>query len=271
MSDKKNKLNDSTSTIAVECTCDSGHKYWWRLSDGNATECPDCREKHGTLMTKRSQLIDDNLLDGQNLYARLSDLLMKATEPIPLKERGLFEAFFDLDPNALERAKCQDAREKADYLLDSMDKVLALVRKQAETQGVVLKQELEAPTTVEREKLRRRRLEAAAEHVEFKRETLRLQEAKKQQALLEPTKPAVSPTKRVINEYREKFAVKADAEQDVITDCRRRVADIFMADIDDHEKALRIHAVLRTYRLGSEALPKVVRELLDRVDQESSR
>jgi hypothetical protein len=123
-----------------------------------------------------------------------------------------------------------------------------------------------------RGEVERRRLEAEMEKIELDLQRARLEAALQQQRILQAahTPPALppSPAERGIAAHREKYAVRNQADQDTITDFQIELSTIYISEMSDHEKAIRIQAVMRAYRFGREMLPPRARRLLNKVEDQ---
>jgi hypothetical protein len=262
------KVNAPADLVSLECTCSRcGKNFWWRLSEAYSKDkCPDCREDGQAMAVLRNanelRVPEEALraLGTDHLYERIAGLLLKASEPLTLRKQTFWQAVSGQDPNLLARMERELARQQARELMADLANLIRLVREKIETRLVLIRAEVE-----------RRELMAKAAEIEQRGETRRLEEVQKRKALAEPAKPALSDYERMIEECRQEFDAKNAAEQAAITAFRQHIAEIFMSDMSDHEKSLRIRAVLRSYRFGREAVPKMVRQLLDRIDRENEQ
>ncbi|MDO8430785.1 MAG: hypothetical protein Q7S58_00095 [Candidatus Binatus sp.] len=98
--------------------------------------------------------------------------------------------------------------------------------------------------------------------------TLKAIETSRRQKLLEAPPEAVSRSQQVVGEHREELQARAAAQRAALADFRSEVADIIDEDIDDGQKAHELRALLESYRLPENALPKRIRQFLADVDGE---
>jgi len=277
------------SPFSVDTTCENcGKSFDWRLSEGySRTQCRNCqfpsaggalvRQGDRSLSVKRSAKFENNR---EQIFSRLQELLVQSSEPYVPRAKTFSEWLFNEDPNAAERQARKFAGKQAQALMKARHDLLALLRDEAESERIVIEQQLESRLAVMRADVERLKLlrdadthRSETEEIEAKRYVRRLEEAMKVKGLLEgPQTPERSnQAKQELDKIRRKFTDKVEVEQSVIEDFRRKLSYVYWSDdFDDEEKTLKIRSILDIYRLGREALPKEIRRFLDRVEKESA-
>lgn len=127
--------------------------------------------------------------------------------------------------------------------------------------------------------LRRRQLEAFLNELALKERiieqltlastrlgTLKAIETSRRQKLLEAPPETISHSQQIVGEHCEELQARASAQRAALADFRSEVAAIIDEDIDDGQKAHELRALLESYRLPENALPKRVRQFLADVD-----
>lgn len=127
--------------------------------------------------------------------------------------------------------------------------------------------------------LRRRQLEAFLNELALREQiaeqltlastrlgTLKAIETSRHQKLLEAPPETLSHSQQIVGEHREELQARASAQRAALADFRSEVAAIIDEDIDDGQKAHELRALLESYRLPENALPKRVRQFLADVD-----
>lgn len=285
----------------VQKKCSQCHQPFWLtaaeqtlchgLKRAASDRCPACRttaasgELSSALATFEQIRAGDNtaiasvLPDPSAMFKDIQQLLGIACSPIQYRSRTFWEWIRGLD---LENAQIQQklrAGEQADKLLQQRLIVIRHFQEVAETM-----QEAEDVQIARRQKLLQAYLEELKLEEEIARQqalrderirTLQLEETRKQARLLNEINPPAAlppakqgdPAKQAIDDHRRQFKVKATAKQLVISDFLKELQKVFRAHVDDVEKAARIRAVLEAYKQEIDALPKVMREFLEEVEQ----
>jgi len=217
--------------------------------------------------------LGDLLPDPTVLFQDILQLVADSAAPIQLRRRTFTEWLRGLDLYAIQVEQKLRAGNAADQLLRQR---LDLIR---QLQAVArLRYEAAQAQMAQHQSLLRARLEqleleekiVQLEALKEKRiETLQLEEAGRQAQLLaqfQPEPKKKSLVKQAINEHRQVFRAKASAKQLVLSDFVQELQKVYRANVEDSEKAARIRAVLEAYKQETEALPRDVREFLERVE-----
>lgn len=196
----------------------------------------------------------------------IEQLVAEAFSPFEDRARSFWEWLTDFDVRGAQMAQKLASAKNAQALLRTRKDLIADMTEMFQSAT----------------DLRRRQLEAFLNELTLKEQiaeklaltgarlaTLKAIETTRRQKLLEAPPEPVSRSQQVVGEHREELQARAAAQRAALADFRSEVAAIIDEDIDDGQKAHELRAVLESYRLPENALPKRVRQFLANVDGEA--
>jgi hypothetical protein len=269
--------------------------------------CPDCSRTEVT--TTRSVVVDDavqpnqsprepELLPVDGILAKyappdpvasfddIKRLIEQASTPIEYRSQTFWEWWNNVD---LEAAQVEQKLRAGNYADQLLSQRLELIRKMQE----IAKTAFEAAQA--QSEARQKLLVAYRDQMRLEGEivqeqalraerlkTLQLEQEHKNAQLMAALNPppALPPApvetdedraQQVVDRHLLEFRTRASMHQRVISDFLKEVRSVYDSSTDDTEKALRIRAVMQTYRRGEEALPIDVRKFLDLVEDDEVR
>jgi hypothetical protein len=270
-------------------------RFWVKASAAPPEQCPECRQtgRAASSLAVAAPMPDKStqFTDVTALFADLHQLLAQVGAPLsPLQT--VWDWWQRIGGENSPRGKLEKA-EWANLLVKQktalMENLKAAAMAAIDLQRVqdaagrqVLQDDVERErASIELLKLRAEQLrleEGIAQQQALRDEriqTQRLEEIRKQFKLLNEIEPRPAPlpatpadaVKQAIGDHRQQFKAKATAKQLVISDFLRELQKVFRANLEDPVKAVRIRAVLEAYKQEVEALPKEIRQFVERVER----
>lgn len=273
--------------VDIEKACaQCGRRYWWTVREQedfarrrlrSPKRCPDCRAArkrapaHQTQALVRREPSSKAMilpeLQQPLITGDIRRLIAEASAPVENRRRTVSEWWNNEDPREKQLVKKIQARRTAIVLVKQQTEFMASLSELAKQADDFRRERLEAQLAelelrdriAERLSLRSGRL--ATQRAIESETHCKLLEA---EAAPEP----VSRSQQIVGEHREELQARAAAQRAALADFRSEVAAIIAEDVDDGQKAHELRAVLESYRLPENALPKRVRQFLADVDGE---
>jgi hypothetical protein len=291
-----------TSVICNVCR----QQFWYvyaEQKDGytqnySVPACPHCEKVKSLVSTRLPDNVEreltGHLIQRRDLLvADLAKLLEAAFAPIKLSEQTSWDKFWRGDAQYLQLQEKYNAQHYANVLIKQRTELVqnlkAMILEMGKLENVELETQLKLlKARVEFQKLANVERQLEVERLKLEEEiakmhalqqghieTLQLEETNRQVRLLaeiNPPPPAPEPTKKsrvkqAISDHRNEFRAKATAKQLVLSDFLKELQKVFRANVEDSEKAARIRAVMEGYKQEVEALPRGIREFLERVER----
>jgi len=270
----------------IQKTCGNpkcGRLFWLRASEQQACHdqklrppdrCPGCRTSTSGQISSGLATLEQVRAGSNNtalgpvlpdlsvLFRDVKQLLEQASTPIEYRSRTFWEKVRGLDLEAMQIEQKLRAGNYADQL---MRQRLSHIRHVQEIATAMLQDYLEQLKLQEQIA----QLKALAEE---RIKTRQVEEISRQVQLLNPVQPPRPAKKKdllteAIEDLRNEVRAKAAAKQAILSDFGKAVQSIFDTELEDTEKAARIRAITEAYNQELEALPRVVREYLERVER----
>jgi hypothetical protein len=282
----------------VQTKCSKcGQAFWLTANDQQACQdkklrlpdrCPTCRSASAsnevssalaTLEQLRGDALGNLLPDPALLFKDILQLLKDTSAPIQVRRRTFSEWLRGLDLQAVQIEKKLRDGNAADQLLRQRLELIRGLQEVARLRYDAVETEMAQQQKLLRVRLEQLELEekiAQFEALKKQRiETLQLEEARKHVRLLNdidgPTLPAppkkTDPVKAAIDTHRRGVRARSAAKQLVLSDFLTEVQRHYRADHEESIKAVRIRTVMEVYRQDLEALPRDVREFVERVER----
>lgn len=270
--------------------------------------CEHCRGKSGLVPARLPESVEkeltNNLLGSRDVLVNdLREILATAFGPVRLREPHFLEWFFSIDTEKIQLRHKYEATEHGRRLIAQRTALVQELKTMVLAMGDLQNIEVDTKLKTERGRLELQRLKTEqlrleAEQLKLEAERLELEEQIAQRAALAddrlrteqlqettkqarlrasleppppppPPEPKEDPSEKMIAEFREHFQTRATARQVVISDFLKELRQLYDSSLDDSEKALRIRVVVETYRQEPEAVPREIREFLERFDSDA--
>lgn len=289
----------------VELICRKCNRKFWLTAAEQAhcrkerltppSRCFPCRGNGALVSTRLPKRVEKELtshLIGRReaVVADLGQLLTAAFAPIEARKRTWLEWIAGADVQTRQLQEKWAATGHANSFVQQRTVLLQNLKAMVLAMGDLEHVELDAQLRLLQGRIALQRLEAEQLKLEAERlkleeeiaqrqalkegriETLQLEEVNRQAKLLAQLQPAApepkkqSQVKQAISEHRNQFRAKATAKQLVLSDFLHELQKVYRANVEDSEKAARIRAVLEAYKQEPEALPRPIRDFLERVE-----